>query len=61
MHKFSPVFVILLILSILVRHVGIAKADSTVVVTPTNMGPWSFHQFAPTGTGEITNGPGTPH
>lgn len=60
MHKLSPIFVILLILSLIIGNVGLAKADSTVVVTPTNLGNWSFHQFVPTGTGAITDGPGTP-
>ena len=60
MHKLTPIFAILLILSLLVGNVGTAKADSTVVVTPTNMGNWSFHQFVPTGSGEIMDGPDTP-
>ena len=60
MNKLTPIFVILIVIAMLFSTVDRALADTTVVITPSSMGDWSFHQFAPSGSGAITDGPDTP-
>ncbi len=60
MNKLTPIFVILIVIAMLFSAVDRALADTTVVITPSSMGNWSFHQFVPSGSGAITDGPDTP-